>query len=160
MFQLILSMTITFIGIFIMELFIFSYIKGNSIYDIGYNKIKLYLALISAIYAVLIDILIYNIHIPTFNKYIYIPIFIILFILIILYRYQGFITDNDYLKDIIENDSFAIFTSNYIKDKTNNKEIIELANKIIEHNKKEIEDINNIIKDSKTINDINKSKSS
>jgi hypothetical protein len=137
-----------------MHFYIISFITNNSLLDVEYNNIKLNIALISAFYAVLIDIFIYNIHNPTMNKYIYLPLIIIIISLIIIYRNQGFITDNDYLKDIIENDSMAIFTSNIIKDKTSNKEIKELSNKIILLNKKEIEEIKNIIKDSKTINKI------
>ena len=154
MFNLLISIVITFIFIFLMHFYIISFITNNSLLDVEYNNIKLNIALISAFYAVLIDIFIYNIHNPTMNKYIYLPLIIIIISLIIIYRNQGFITDNDYLKDIIENDSMAIFTSNIIKDKTSNKEIKELSNKIILLNKKEIEEIKNIIKDSKTINKI------
>lgn len=154
MFNILLSIVITFIFIFLMHFYVISFITNNSILDFDYNNIKLNIALISAFYAVLIDIFIYNIHNPTMNKYIYLPFIIIIISLVLIYRNHGFFSDTDYLKDIIENNSVAILTSNIIKNKTSNKEIKELSNKIILINKKEIEDIRNIIKDSKTINKI------
>jgi len=112
-----------------------------------------------AIFMVIIEIFMNNISNYNMNKYIYLPFFIILIILIALYRNQIYINDNEYLKEMIEHHSMAILTSEKIKNRTSNKDVKELANNIIILQNKEIEDMKNIIKDNETINKIIKSES-
>lgn len=159
MIELGVSILIVFILSFLIQYFIISYITSYSLFDTTFNTGKLYISLISAIHIVIIQIFLYNIYDYKMNKYIYLPFFIILIILIILYRGQIYIDDIDYLKEMIDYNSMELLISEKIKNKTSNKEIKELSNNFIISKKREIEDMKNIIKDNETINKIKESES-
>jgi len=159
MIELGVSILIVFILSFLIQYFIISYITSYSLFDITFNTGKLYISLINAIHIVIIQIFLYNIYDYKMNKYIYLPFFIILIILIILYRGQIYIDDNEYLKEMIDYNSMELLISEKIKNKTSNKEIKELSNNFIISKKREIEDMKNIIKDNETINKIKESES-
>lgn len=154
-----LSILIMFVSSFLIQYFLMSFITSNSIYDITFSMGKLYMALIMSISMIIIEIFMYNLFNPNLNKYIYLPFLVILFILIIFYKYQVYITDKEYLKEMIEHHSMAILTSEKIKNKTSNKDVKELSNNIIIIQKREIEEMKNIIRDENTIKKIIKSES-
>jgi len=159
MIELGVSILIVFVLSFLIQYFIVSYITSYSLFDITFNRGKLYISLISAIHTVIIQIFLYNIYNYNMNKYIYLPFFIIFIILIILYRNQIYIDDNEYLKEMIDYNSMELLVSEKINNKTFNKEIKELSNNFIILKKKEIEDMKNIIRDNETINKIIESES-
>lgn len=85
-------------------------------------------------------------------KYNSILIFIlIILITLILYfiRNQIFVSDIQYLNSMIPHHSMAILMSKKIKEKTKNKKIQQLANQIIDSQTKEIQLINDILKEYK-----------
>lgn len=154
-----LSILIMFLSSFLVEYFLISYITSNSIFDVTFSIGKLYISLITAFSMIIIHIFIHNLFNSDINKYIYWPFLIILFILIILYRYQVYINDKEYLKGMIQHNSMEILTSEKIRNKTSNKEVKELSNNIIIIKKKEIEEMKNIIRDETTIKKIINSES-
>jgi Ca2+/Na+ antiporter len=107
---------------------------------------KIYISLIMAFSMVVLELFMFYLHNKSTYNIIYIILcFLPIIYLIYLYRNQEYIYDNDYLKEMIEHHSMAILTSNNISLKTKNEDIRNLANNIINVQKKEInEKINNI----------------
>ena len=76
---------------------------------------------------------------------VYIPLFIALFIFIWLYRTQFGINDKQYLNEMVEHHSMALLTSEQIIEKTKDPQVKHLANKILDTQKREIQQMNKII---------------
>ena len=155
----IISLLIVFISSFFIQFFFISFIKSNNILDVNLNFGKLFLSLILSIFMVIIQIYIYNLQNNSLNNYIYLPFFLIIFVLIIFYRLQIYINDKEFVKQLLEESSNSLFISEKIKNKTLNKELKELSNNLIVFQKKQIEDLKNIIKDKDTLKKIIKSES-
>ncbi len=68
----------------------------------------------------------------------WIGVFTLLVLSIMAVRHQWFINDKQFLRDMIPHHSMALLTSNIAKDKTDNKDIKELAKNIEENQTKEI----------------------
>ena len=64
--------------------------------------------------------------------------FSLLGVFIYLYRTQKYITDKEYLKEMIEHHSMALLTSNKILEKTDNYNIAKLAKNILQTQEDEI----------------------
>ena len=143
-----ISLIIIFIGTFLIQLLIPNLIMINSIFDLKITYGKIYISLIVAILVALIQLFIYNIYNP-FNKLFYIPFIIIIIILIYLYRFQVYIDDSEYLKEMIEYNSMSILVSNNISKKTANKEVKRIANDIINEKQTEINLMKKIISENK-----------
>ena len=85
----------------------------------------------------------------TINHYEYkklLTALVIIVVSLILIRGQFFINDDQFINGMIPHHSMAILMSEKIKDKTTNKKIRDLANSIIINQQKEIDLMNNIIK--------------
>ena len=109
---------------------------------IRFHLNDLYMALLMTGWMVLLDSLYHYTHNPNLQ----VPIISILFIGLIIYliRTQAFITDSQFIKGMIPHHSMAILMSENIKQKSNNKQIIQLANNIITTQNKEITLMNHL----------------
>ena len=83
-------------------------------------------------------------HVFSLNFYIILAALLILFIY--LYRNQVYINDNQYLQEMIEHHSMAIFTSEEILKKTNDYNVAKLAKNIIQTQKDEITEMNDLLR--------------
>jgi membrane protein CcdC involved in cytochrome C biogenesis len=120
---------------------------NNTILDFTFSYGKLYISIIMALFMCIIEIFMYNLEQPSmFNNMLYAPFLIALGIMIYMYRDQAYIKEKDFLKNMIEHHSMAIFTSSNISKKTEKKEIKELANNIINNQQKEIDEMKKILK--------------
>ncbi len=151
--NLIYSIIMMFIGSFLIQYFLMSYIMTNSISNIRRSTGKIYISLIMASFMSLLEILMHDIYNFSFNFSYYIVFIILLGILILLYKKQYFINDKNYIEEMIEHHSMAILTSNEIINKTNDEKIKKLANKIISVQEKEINEMKDMINDKNIIND-------
>jgi hypothetical protein len=154
-----ISLIIVFIISFSIQYFLISLIKTNSIFDINFNTGKLYLSLISALIIITLNFYLFNLsnlsNITNISyKYIYIIILFLIILLILFYKFQFRINDNEYIKQMIEENSNIIMISEKVKNSTSNKELKELSTNIINSQSKQIDDLKNIIKDSKIIEKI------
>ena len=75
----------------------------------------------------------------------YIPLFTALITFIWLYRTQIGVNDKQYLNEMIEHHSMALLTSEQILEKTKNPQVKNLANKIINTQKREIQQMNKML---------------
>jgi hypothetical protein len=100
-----------------------------------------------ALFMCIIEIFMYNLVQPSmFNTILYAPFLIAIGIFIYMYRDQAYIKEKDFLKNMIEHHSMGIFTSLNISKKTDVKEVKDIANNIINHQQKEIDEMKKILK--------------
>jgi len=64
---------------------------------------------------------------------------------IYLYRTQKYISDSEYLKEMIEHHSMALLTSNKILEKTDDYNIAKLAKNIIQTQQDEIREMKELL---------------
>ena len=136
------SLFIMFTSSFVFQYFFMSLITSNNSYNITNSLSKLYLSIIMAIFMVIVEMCMFT----QSRLYTYI-LFIILFIVFIyLYKNQIFVNDKQYLNDMIEHHSMALLTSKKILEKSENKQVLYLANNIINNQEKEIKKMKYLLK--------------
>ena len=140
---LIYSITMIFIGAFLIQYFLISYLMTRKITDISMSVNKIYISLFTGIAMAFLQVIIYNIYYFNFDWKYYIFFIFLLISLGFIYKKQIKVNEKNYMKNMIENHSNSLLISEEFllkmqKATTKNK-IIELANKMIEEQKKEIE---------------------
>jgi hypothetical protein len=141
------TLIIMFIGSFIIQYFLMSSIMTNKMENITNSLGKVYLSIIMGLYMVLLEIMMHDHQYMVFSIKYYIIIGCLLGLFIYLYRTQKYITDKEYLKEMIEHHSMALLTSNQILEKTDNYNTSKLAKNIIQKQEDEIRDMKSILKD-------------
>jgi Domain of unknown function (DUF305) len=139
------SMVVMFIGSFIIQYFVMPPIMVNKFVYITNSIGKVYLATIMALCMVIIEIMMHDhqYNVLSFNWY---AILIsLLAIFIYLYRKQIGIRDKQYLKEMIEHHSMALFTSKEILKKTDDYNVAKVAKNIIQSQQDELEYMNYLL---------------
>ena len=136
---------VMFIGSFIIQYYLMSPIMVNNYIDITNNYGKLYTSIIMALYMVLIDIIMNDYHYNRISVNSYLIIFILIGIMIYLYRNQIGINDKQYLEGMIEHHSMAILTSQEIIKKSDDYNVLRLAKIIVQQQEDEISKMREII---------------
>jgi len=77
--------------------------------------------------------------------FLYLFIILLIALTIYFYRNQVFIGEKEYLSDMIEHHSMAILTSEEILKKTDNAKVANLANRIIQAQNKEIQEMQQLL---------------
>lgn len=122
-----------FFGSMIIQYIFMSYIMVDSYKNITTSVGKMYMSVIMGLFMVLLELLMHNAYIV-----IYIPFIILLLMMIYAYRKQLFVSDGEYLREMIEHHAMAILTSKQILSKTKNQYIAILARQIITTQESEI----------------------
>ena len=130
-----------FIGMFLFQYFISSYIMSNSLENITNSTGKIYMCTIMGLFMVLLDMLMNKTHI----QHIFI-VLLLIFLTIYLYKIQFGVDDKNYIREMIEHHSMALLTSKKILEKTKNPAVINLASKIVVTQENEIEDMRYLLK--------------
>jgi len=141
------TLTIMFIGSFIIQYFLMSSIMTNKMENITNSLGKVYLSIIMGLYMVLLEIIMHDHQYMVFSMKYYIIIGCLLGLFIYLYRTQKYITDKEYLKEMIEHHSMALLTSNGILEKTDDYNVSKTAKNIIQKQEDEIRDMKSILTD-------------
>ena len=123
----------TFFINFIIQYFLFTSIILNSLSDFTHNLSKFYISMVVGLVMVLLDIVIHKIDYDTLNIPLFITISSLLFLFLFLYRIQYAVTDNEYLKQLKENDSASLLISKAMETKTNTYEIAKITKNIIQN---------------------------
>jgi hypothetical protein len=139
------TLVVMFIGSFIIQYFFMSTIMSNSMANITNSLGKVYLSIIMGLYMMFIEIVMHDHHYDVFSMKYYIIISCLLGVFIYLYRAQKYITDKEYLKEMIEHHSMALLTSNKILEKTDNYDVSKLAKNIIQKQEDEIRDMKGLL---------------
>ena len=122
-----------------------SAIMSNSIENITNSLGKVYLSIIMGLYMMVLEIMMHDHQYSVFSMKYYIIIGCLIGFFIYLYRAQKYITDKEYLKEMIEHHSMALLTSNKILEKTDNYNVSKIAKNIIQKQKDEIRDMKGIL---------------
>jgi hypothetical protein len=127
-----------FIGNFIVQYFLMSFITTNRLSNFTNSLGKAYLSIIMAIFMVIIEIMMHDHQYNVFSVKSYSIAAFILGIFIYLYKKQVFINDNQYLQEMIEHHSMALLTSEQILEKTDNYNVAKVAKNIIQQQEEQI----------------------
>lgn len=131
----------TFSVNFIIQYFVFTAMLLNSISDFTHNLSKFYIAMIVGLVMVMLDIVIHKVDYNTLNIPLFITISSLLILFLYLYRIQYAIDDNEYLKQLKENDSAALLISKAMEAKTNTYEVAKITKNIIQNDSRDFIDI-------------------
>ena len=139
------TLAIMFIGSFIIQYFFMSTIMSNSMANITNSLGKVYLSIIMGLYMMFLEIMMHDHQFNVFSMKYYIVIGCLLGFFIYLYRTQKYITDKEYVKEMVEHHSMALLTSNQILEKTDNYNVSKLAKNIIQKQEDEIRDMKGLL---------------
>jgi Ca2+/Na+ antiporter len=132
------TMVVMFVGSLLIQYFLMPPIMVNSRIFITNNIGKAYMAVIMALFMVLLEVMMHDHQYNVLNLNLYAIIFASLALFIYLYRKQVAINDKQYLEGMIEHHSMALLTSEEILKKTDNYNIAKLAKNIIQTQQDEI----------------------
>ena len=136
---------VMFIGSFIIQYYLMPPIMVNKYIDITNNYGKLYMSIIMALYMILIDIMMNDYHYNRISMNLYLILFVLIGIMIYVYRNQIGINDKQYLEGMIEHHSMAILTSQEIIKKSDDYNVLKLAKSIVQQQEDEINKMREII---------------
>ena len=107
---------------------------------------KTYMAMIMALLNGIIVVAVYDLKRKTISGYYYLTLIFLITVLIYVYKNQEYINDKEYLKEMIENHSNALLTSEEIIQKTKSERVKRLAENLIDSLQKEIDYMKQLIK--------------
>ena len=122
-----------------------STIMASSMENITNSLGKVYLSIIMGLYMMILEIMMHDHQYGVFSMKYYIMIGCLVGFFIYLYRAQKYITDKEYVKEMIEHHSMALLTSNKILEKTDNYNVSKLAKNIIQKQEDEIRDMKGML---------------
>ena len=131
-----------FIGMFLFQYFVSSYIMTNRPENIMNSTGKVYMCTIMGLFMILMDMLMSNMY----DLKLIITVLGIIVFFIFLYRIQFAVNDKNYISEMIEHHSMALLTSKNILAKTKNPAVNNFATKILVGQEKEIEDMRYLLK--------------
>ena len=132
------TMTVMFIGSFIIQYFFMPAIMVETISDFTNSLGKAYMAVIMGICMLFLEVIMHDHQYSVFSTHLYIVLIAVLTVFIYLYRKQVAIKDKQYLEGMVEHHSMALLTSKEILKKTDDYNIAKLAKNIIEAQENEI----------------------
>jgi len=147
--RLLHTILIMFVGSFIIQYILMSFIMTNNISNITNSLGKVYLATIMGLFMVIIEIVMQDMHYASFNVMYYSIFGGLLILFIYFYRTQYAIKDRQSLEEMIEHHSMALLTSNQILKKTDSYNVSKIAKNIIQTQKDEIWEMRNLLKNMK-----------
>ena len=133
------TMIMMFIGSFLIQYFVMSPIMSYKIENITNSLGKVYLSTLMGLFMILLEIAMHDHQYNVFSVKNYVFVGGLILVFIYLYRTQKYITDKQYLEEMIEHHSMALLTSNRILEKTNDYNVSKLAKTIIQTQMDEIQ---------------------
>jgi uncharacterized protein (DUF305 family) len=118
---------------------------ASSMENITNSLGKVYLSIIMGLYMMILEIMMHDHQYGVFSMKYYIMIGCLVGFFIYLYRAQKYITDKEYVKEMIEHHSMALLTSNKILEKTDDYNVSKLAKNIIQKQQDEIRDMKGML---------------
>jgi len=152
--QSIKTILIVFFANFIVQYFLMTYLVSTKKYIFIFNLPKLYLALFIALVAVVIDFVMHDIRYNVFSYHAYLLLGILIFTVVYLYTRHKFVSDNDFLREMIEHQTSSIMMSEQMLDKTDNYHVIKLAKNIIQYQNDEINNMIDLLNKLENDNDM------
>jgi len=132
-------MIMMFIGSFLIQYFVMSPIMSYKTENITNSLGKVYLSTLMGLFMILLEIAMHDHQYDVFSLKNYAFVGGLILVVIYLYRTQKYITDKQYLEEMIEHHSMALLTSNRILEKTDDYNVSKLAKSIIQTQTDEIQ---------------------
>jgi len=129
------------IASFIIQFVFMSLIMTNTLDNITFSVGKFYLSVIMALLMGLVEVGMHDYYthmLHHFSLSYYLSLGFGLTVFIYLYRNQMYITDKEYLNEMIEHHSMALLTSEPILEKTQSERVRKLAENIVSTQEAEI----------------------
>ena len=139
------TMTIMFVGSFIIQYYLMSPIMVSNRIYITNNIGKAYIATIMGLFMVLLEVMMHDHQYHVFSMNFYIILAALLALFVYLYRKQVAINDTQYLEGMIEHHSMALLTSEQVLKKTDNYDVAKLAKNIIQQQEDEIREMRELL---------------
>lgn len=139
------SVTIMVVGSFLIEYYFMSMVMTNSTKDITNSLGKFYSASLMGLSMGILEVLMNDMSGGHFRLRYYVPLVVLFFLFLYLYRNQVWIGDEQYLREMIEHHSMALFTSDAILKKTHSYQVTRFAKNIIQGQTDEIREIKEIL---------------
>jgi len=139
------SITIMVVGSFLIQYYIMSFLMTNDKKNIKNSLGKFYISGIMGLLMGILEVIMNDLSMMKISFKYYIPLFVILGCFVFAYKRQFKILDNEYLKEMIEHHSMAIFTSSEILNKTSDYDVAKIAKNIIETQNDEIIRMNELL---------------
>ena len=133
------TMIMMFIGSFVIQYFVMSPIMSYKTENITNSLGKVYLSTLMGLFMILLEVAMHDHQYDVFSLKNYAFVSGLILVFIYLYRTQKYITDKQYLEEMIEHHSMALLTSNRILEKTNDYNVSKLAKNIIQTQTDEIQ---------------------
>jgi hypothetical protein len=108
---------------------------------------KIYNSSIMSIFMGILEVFMNDIAMKTIHWNYYLPLFLLFIILFASYKWQIGISDNEYLKEMIEHHSMALLTSEEILQKTSNYKVRKVAHNIVNNQESEIKYMKKLLKE-------------
>jgi hypothetical protein len=140
------------VGAFLIQYFLVSVVTASNPVYIRHSLGKFYLALVVAFGVGVVDIMIHDISYDTRSTNKYFIMLALLILSIIAYRNQIFVTDENYLNEMIENKSVELLENEEILKKTHSYGVTRLAKVSIQNINDEIIKIKMLLKAQMDIN--------
>ena len=132
------TMIMMFIGSFLIQYFVMSPIMSYKTENITNSLGKVYLSTLMGLFMILLEIAMHDHQYDVFSVKNYAFVGGLILVVIYLYRTQKFITDKQYLEEMIEHHSMALLTSEKIVKKTDNYDVAALSKNILQNQTDEI----------------------
>ena len=129
------------IGSFIIQFVVMSLIMTNVVDNITFSVGKFYISVIMAILMGLLEVGMHDyhmLHMHHLSSPYYLSLGFALTVFVYLYRNQMYITDKEYLSEMIEHHSMALLTSEPILEKTQSERVRKLVENIVSTQEAEI----------------------
>lgn len=139
------TMIMMFMGSFLIQYFVMSPIMSYKIENITNSLGKVYLSTLMGLFMILLEIAMHDHQYDVFSVKNYAFVGGLILVVIYLYRTQKYITDKQYLEEMIEHHSMALLTSNRILEKTDDYNVSKLAKSIIQTQTDEIQRMKEMI---------------
>jgi len=136
------------IGSFIIQFIVMSIIMTNVVGNITFSTGKFYISVIMALLMGLLEVGMHDFqmqHMHHFSLPYYLSLGFALAVFGYLYRNQMYITDKEYLNEMIEHHSMALLTSDQILEKTQSERVRKLATNIVSTQEAEIKYMKQLI---------------
>ena len=133
------TMIMMFIGSFLIQYFVMSPIMSYKTENITNSLGKVYLSTLMGLFMILLEIAMHDHQYDVFSLKNYAFVGGLILVVIYLYRTQKYVTDKQYLEEMIEHHSMALLTSNRILEKTNDYNVSKLAKNILQTQTDEIQ---------------------
>ena len=139
------SMIFMFIGSFLIQYVLMPPIMVSNLSYLTNNIGKAYMAIIMALFMILLEVIMHDHQYEGFSMKLYIPILVSLLLFVYLYRKQVAINDKQYLEGMIEHHSMALLTSEEILKKTDDYNVAKIAKNIIQTQTDEIRSMRELV---------------